>query len=146
MKLRLNDCWWSELGFEELYLLDISFDKFESLHKLCEYLSNGLNHIMDRLYYFCDMVEFTWYYDYWKTKQFEEMTYTDYTETDVAMKLNLNETREFFSFIGLIYFLEKTLMITKSSLNNIKLEILKQNRLIIDEEELVRRFQENQGQ
>ena len=37
-------------------------------------------------------------------KQFEEMTYTDYTETDVAMKLNLNETREFFSFIGLDYY------------------------------------------
>ena len=43
----------------------------------------------------------------------------------------------FGSFIALFAFLEKTLMITKSSLNNIKLEILKQNRLIIDEEELV---------
>ena len=43
----------------------------------------------------------------------------------------------FAAFIGLFAFLEKTLMITKSSLNNIKLEILKQNRLIIDEEELV---------
>lgn len=73
MKVRLNDWWWSELGFKELYLLDISFDKFESFHKFYEYLSDGLNHIMDRLYDFCDMVEFTWYY-YWKTKQFEEMT------------------------------------------------------------------------
>lgn len=74
MQIRLNDWWWSELGFEELYLLDISFDKFESLHKLCEYLSDGLNYIMDKLYDFCDMVEFDWYYNYWKTKQFEEMT------------------------------------------------------------------------
>ena len=73
MQIRLNYYWWSELGFEELYLLDISFDKFESLHKLCEYLSDGLNHIMDRLYDFCDMVEFNWYYNYWKTKQFDEM-------------------------------------------------------------------------
>ena len=40
-------------------------------------------------------------------------------------------------FIVLFAFLEKTLMITKSSLNNIKLEILKQNRLIIDEVELI---------
>ena len=36
-------------------------------------------------------------------KQFEGMTYTDYTETDVAAKLNLKETREFFKFIGLDY-------------------------------------------
>ena len=43
----------------------------------------------------------------------------------------------FAGFIILFGFLEKTLMITKSSLNNIKLEILKQNRLIIDEVELV---------
>ena len=43
----------------------------------------------------------------------------------------------FAGFIVLFFFLEKTLMITKSSLNNIKLEILKQNRLIIDEVELV---------
>jgi len=43
----------------------------------------------------------------------------------------------FGAFIGLFAFLEKTLMITKSSLNNIKLEILKQNRLIIDEVKLV---------
>jgi hypothetical protein len=41
------------------------------------------------------------------------------------------------SSVSLFFFLEKTLMITKSSLNNIKLEILKQNRLIIDEVELV---------
>ena len=40
-------------------------------------------------------------------------------------------------FIGLFAFFEKTLMLTKSSLNNIKLEILKQNRLILDENELV---------
>lgn len=73
MKLRLND-WWSELEFEELYLLDMSFDKFESLHKLCEYLSDGLNHIMNKLYDFCDRFEFNRYYDYWKTKQFEEIT------------------------------------------------------------------------
>ena len=33
--------------------------------------------------------------------------------------------------------LEKTLMITKNSLNNIKLEILKQNRLIYDELDLI---------
>lgn len=75
MQIRLNnDWWWSELGFEEFYLLDISFDEFESLRKLCEYLSDGLNYVINRLYDFCDMVEFTWYYDYWKTKQFEEMT------------------------------------------------------------------------
>jgi len=43
----------------------------------------------------------------------------------------------FAGFIVLFFFLEKTLMITKSSLNNIKLEILKQNRLIIDEVKLV---------
>lgn len=73
MKVRLND-WWSELGFKELYLLDISFNKFELLHKLYEYLSDGLNHIMDRLYDFCDRVEFDWYHDYWKTKQYDEMT------------------------------------------------------------------------
>lgn len=74
MQIRLNNCWWSELGFKELYLFDMSFDKFESLYKLYEYLSDGLNHIMDKLYDFCDMVEFDWYYNYWKTKQFEEMT------------------------------------------------------------------------
>ena len=43
----------------------------------------------------------------------------------------------FAGFITLFAFLEKTLMITKSSLNNIKLEILKQNRLIFDEVELI---------
>ena len=43
----------------------------------------------------------------------------------------------FSGFIILFAFLEKTLMITKSSLNNIKLEILKQNRLILDEVELI---------
>ena len=43
----------------------------------------------------------------------------------------------FAGFITLFAFLEKTLMITKSSLNNIKLEILKQNRLILDEDELI---------
>ena len=43
----------------------------------------------------------------------------------------------FAGFITLFAFLEKTLMVTKSSLNNIKLEILKQNRLILDETELM---------
>ena len=40
-------------------------------------------------------------------------------------------------FIVLFKLLEKTLMITKNSLNNIKLEILKENRLIYDELDLI---------
>ena len=43
----------------------------------------------------------------------------------------------FAFFIILFMILEKTLMITKNSLNNIKLEILKQNRLIYDELDLI---------
>ena len=91
MQIRLNNWLPSELGFEELYLLNMSFDKFESLHKLYEYLSDRLKHIMDRLYDFCDMVEFTWYYDYWKTKQFEEMTNSLKKEIDkYDLKIYLN--------------------------------------------------------
>ena len=73
MKLRLNDWWWFELEFDKFYLMDLSFDDVERLHTLCEYFSEGLNHIMDKLYDFCDMVKFTWYYDYWKIKRFDEM-------------------------------------------------------------------------
>ena len=40
-------------------------------------------------------------------------------------------------FIVLFKLLEKTLMITKNNLNNIKLEILKENRLIYDELDLI---------
>ena len=43
----------------------------------------------------------------------------------------------FAFFIILFKLLEKTLMITKNSLNNIKLEILKENRLIYDELDLI---------
>jgi hypothetical protein len=43
----------------------------------------------------------------------------------------------FAFFIILFKLLEKTLMITKNSLNNIKLEILKENRLIFDELDLI---------
>ena len=43
-----------------------------------------------------------------------------------------------FAFlIGLYIILERTLIKTKNSLNNIKLEILKQNRLIYDEKDLI---------
>jgi len=43
-----------------------------------------------------------------------------------------------FAFlIGLYIILERTLMKTKNSLNNIKLEILKQNRLLYDEKDLI---------
>ena len=75
MQIRLNhDWWWSELGFDKFYLMgDLSFDDVERLHTLCEHLSEGLDYIMDKLYDFCDMVEFTWYYDYWKIKRFDEM-------------------------------------------------------------------------
>ena len=40
-------------------------------------------------------------------------------------------------FIGLFLILERTLMATKENLNNVKLEILKQNRLIFDELDLL---------
>lgn len=74
MQIRLNTDWWSELEFDKFYLIsDLSFDDSEQLHTLCEHLSEGLNHIMDKLYDFCDMVQFTWYYDYWKIKRFDEM-------------------------------------------------------------------------
>ena len=75
MQIRLNnDWWWSELGFDKFYLIsDLSFEDLERLHTLCECLSNGLNYIMDRLYDFCDRVQFIWYYDYWKIKRFDEM-------------------------------------------------------------------------
>ena len=75
MQIRLNnDCWWSELGFDKFYLMgDLSFDDSERLHTLCEHLSEGLNYIMDKLYNFCERVQFTWYYDYWKIKRFDEM-------------------------------------------------------------------------
>ena len=43
----------------------------------------------------------------------------------------------FAFFIGLFMLLEKTLRITKTSLNNVKLEILKENRLIFDELDLL---------
>lgn len=76
MQIRLNiDWWWSELEFDKFYLMDdLSFDDLERLHTLCEHLSEELNHIIDKLYDFCDMIEFDWYYNYWKTKQFEKMT------------------------------------------------------------------------
>ena len=75
MQIRLNyDWWWSELEFDKFYLMnDLSLDDSERLHTLCEHLSEGLNCIMSKLYDFCDMVEFTWYYDYWKIKRFDEM-------------------------------------------------------------------------
>ncbi len=74
MQIRLNcDCW-SELNFDKFYLMsDLSFDDLEQLHTRYEYLSEVLNHIMDELYNFCDMVQLTWYYDYWKIKRFDEM-------------------------------------------------------------------------
>lgn len=76
MQIRLNyDWWWSELGFDKFYLMgDLSFENLEGLNILCEHLSEGLNYIMDELYNFCERVQFIWYYDYWKTKQFEEIT------------------------------------------------------------------------
>jgi hypothetical protein len=74
MQIRLNTDWWSELDFDKFYLMDdLSFEDFERLHTLCELLSEVLNHIMDKLYDFCDAVQFTWYYDYWKIKRFDEM-------------------------------------------------------------------------
>ena len=74
MQIRLNIDWWSELEFDKFYLIsDLSFDDSERLHTLCEHLSEELNHIMDKLYDFCDMVQFAWYYDYWKIKRFDEM-------------------------------------------------------------------------
>ena len=75
MQIRLNTDWWSELEFGKFYLMDdLSFDDLERLDTLCEHFSEGLNYIMDKLYDFCDMIEFNWYYNYWKTNQFDEMT------------------------------------------------------------------------
>ncbi len=75
MQIRLNyDWWWSELEFDKFYLMsDLLFDDTERLHTLYEHLSEGLDYIMNKLYDFCDMVELTWYYDYWKIKRFDEM-------------------------------------------------------------------------
>ena len=75
MQIRLNyDWWWSELGFDKFYLMDdLSFENLEGLNILCEHLSEGLNYIMDKLYNFCERVQFIWYYDYWKINRFDEM-------------------------------------------------------------------------
>ena len=75
MQIRLNyDWWWSELEFDKFYLMgDLSFENLEGLNILCERLSEGLNYIMDKLYNFCERVQFTWYYDYWKINRFDEM-------------------------------------------------------------------------
>lgn len=75
MQIRLNcDWWWSELEFDKFYLMgDLSFENLKGLNILCERLSDGLNYIMDKLYNFCDTVQFKWYYDYWKIKRFNEM-------------------------------------------------------------------------
>lgn len=75
MQIRLNhDWWWSELEFDKFYLMgDLSFDDVERLHILCEHLSEGLDYIMNKLYDFCEIVQLTWYYDYWKIKRFDEM-------------------------------------------------------------------------
>ena len=32
-----------------------------------------LNYTLNKLYIFCDRVKFAWYYDYWKTQQFNKM-------------------------------------------------------------------------
>ena len=44
----------------------------------------------------------------------------------------------FIAFQGLIYYWEKILMSTKSLLNNIKLEVLKENRMLYDDDTLLK--------
>lgn len=75
MQIRLNnDWWWSELGFDKFYLMgDLSFENLEGLNILCKRLSEGLDYIMDKLYNFCERVQFTWYDDYWKINRLDEM-------------------------------------------------------------------------
>lgn len=66
---------WNTLGFDRIYASKIlDFEELDSLNKLYEHIYDELNHILKRLYRYCDSVKFSWYYDYWKTKQFEEMT------------------------------------------------------------------------
>ena len=52
---------------------DLSFENLEGLNILYERLSERLNYIMDKLYNFCEKVQYTWYYDYWKINRLDEM-------------------------------------------------------------------------
>lgn len=82
------------LGFDRIYASKIlDFEELNSLNKLYEHIYDGLNHILERLYHYCDSVKFLWYYDYWKIKKFDEMTNSLKEEIDkynLKRYLNIN--------------------------------------------------------
>ena len=71
-KLTIN--WWSDLGFYKFYSAKFSIiENIKIIDELYNHVLNALNYIVEELSYFCDTVKFAWYYDYWKTKQFDKM-------------------------------------------------------------------------
>ena len=73
MQNELNTDWWYELGFYNFYSANSSIENIKIIDELYNLLSYRLNGITEDLYHFCDTVKYAWYYDYWKTKQFNKM-------------------------------------------------------------------------
>jgi hypothetical protein len=73
MQNRLDLNWWDELQFYIFYSADSSLENIKIIDELYNHLSDILNSIMEDLYHFSDTVKYGWYYDYWKTQQFNKM-------------------------------------------------------------------------
>lgn len=85
---------WSALGFDRIYASKIlDFEELNLLNKLYEHAYDELNHILVRLYHYCDSVKSLWYCDYWKINKTDEMTTylkEEINKYDLEHHLNIN--------------------------------------------------------